>query len=189
MKKIISRSFKFFVLFFSSVLILSVCYGGGTPTDDTDSFPTQTAQAPLVVDLPTVTSVSVDREDVSKYESIEMTLDLDAIYSNPYDQREVEVNSVFYSPDGGQWTIPGFWDGNASWRIRFTPSKEGSWKYSIFVKDVSGTSEGYDGSFEVEPSDLHGWIIPGNSFSETYSLTILFIMMVLHFMGSATVKR
>jgi len=172
MKKLIGRVYKIFAVIVSSVLILSACYRDERMADDTlpqGFLPTQTAQPNLKIDLPEVVSVSVGGDDVSKYESVEMTLEIDAKYSNPYDTREVEVNGVFQIPGGGQWVVPGFWDGDGDWKIRFTPSKEGSWKYSIFVKDSRGTSNTYEGFLAVGPSDLHGWIIPGNSFDPSYS--------------------
>ncbi len=50
-------------------------------------------------------------------------------------------------------SVPGFWDGDESWRVRFTPSQVGDWEYSLVVADGRGESEGMNGRFTVTPSE------------------------------------
>jgi hypothetical protein len=148
----------------SAILFLSAC--GVTPVAvEPTAVPTPTVQ----VDLPKITSGELDRIEVPRYESVELTLEIDAEYSNPYDAREVVLEGLFTGPDGSDMTIPGFWDGEGSWKIRFTPSQEGLWTYSIIVTDPRGNSLPHLGEFTVTPSDLHGWIQPGHLFDPTYS--------------------
>jgi hypothetical protein len=150
-----------------AIFILSAC--GGTPIA---AEPTQTALPPTAtttVELPRITSVMADREEVPRYEPIELTVALDADYSNPYDAREVLLEGIFTAPDGSEMTIPGFWDGDGAWKLRFTPSQEGLWTYSISVTDGRGISAAHLGEFQVTPSDLHGWIQPGHLFDPGYS--------------------
>ena len=52
----------------------------------------------------------------------------------------------------------GFWDGRDSWRIRFTPSEIGTWRYLARVRDRFGAAESTQNSFEVAPSEHHGWL-------------------------------
>lgn len=104
-----------------------------------------------------------------RYESIELTVSLDAEYSNPYDTRQVALEGVFAGPNGQEMKVPGFWDGEGAWKIRFTPSQEGAWSYAISVRDNRGSSLPALGEFSVTPSSLHGWILPGNSFNPSYS--------------------
>jgi hypothetical protein len=66
-------------------------------------------------------------------------------------------------------TIPGFWDGEGAWKIRFTPSQEGLWTYTLTVRDARGVSLPHLGELMVMPSDLHGWIQPGHLFDLSYS--------------------
>lgn len=153
-----------FILFFV-ILLMSAC----GENQMTAVEPTIAVTPPVQVVVPRITSVELDRNEVPHYESIELSLELDAEYSNPYDSREVALEGVFTGPDGKEMTIPGFWDGDGSWKIRFTPSSEGTWTYAVSVRDIRGNSLPGLGEFTVTPSDLHGWIVPGNSFDPTYS--------------------
>jgi hypothetical protein len=113
--------------------------------------------------------VTPDKTESPNYGSVEFALALKAKYSNPYDAREVDLTGIFTAPDGKQMTVPGFWDGEEAWKLRFTPSQVGLWKYAVTVKDMNGMSEPLTGEFSVTPSDLRGWIIPGNAFDPSYS--------------------
>ena len=159
----IGRLSRLCLLFLCMSLFAAACSG------DRAVVAKQTAVPTVRGDLPKIKSVELDRAELPRYESLEMTLDVDAKYSNPYDAREVMLEGVFTSPSGQSMTVPGFWDGKDSWRIRFTPSLEGAWIYSIIVTDSRGQSLPMDGEFVVTPSDLHGWIIPGNTFDPAYS--------------------
>lgn len=159
----ISRRVLIRVLAFLMVL-LSSCGDGQASVE-----PTVDVQPVEQVALPDVLSIELDRKTVPTYEAVELTLDLKSEYSNPYDARDVAVDGMFTGPDGLQMRVPGFWDGEGKWKIRFTPSRVGDWTYSISVTDLNGESAPKTGGFSVTPSDLHGWIIPGNSFDPAYS--------------------
>ena len=149
------------------VVMLSTACGQTTTSVPPTTVPTAapTSQA----DLPKITSVTLDRSEVPNYESIEMTVTLDAKYTNPYDIREISLDGVFMSPDGSVMNVPGFWDGEKDWKMRFTPSRVGVWKYKLLITDARGTSLPSEGELSVTASDLHGWIQPGNTFDPTYS--------------------
>jgi Domain of unknown function (DUF5060) len=153
-------------LFLSAIAISIMTACGGSPSA---ASPTSDVTLTAPLDLPSITSVELDREEVPNYVSIELTLGVDAEYANPYDEREVSVDGFFTGPDGTQLTVPGFWDGEGAWKMRFTPSQVGVWTYSVSVADLNGESEPQTGKFSVAQSDLHGWIIPGNSFDPAYS--------------------
>lgn len=127
------------------------------------------ASCDITRDLPKITSVELDRVEVPNYEFVELTVGVDAIYSNPYNARKIALNGLFTGPDGIKMTVPGFWDGDGAWKIRFTPSQVGAWNYSISITDSRGESKSETGEFSVVSSELHGWIIPGNSFDPSYS--------------------
>jgi hypothetical protein len=148
------------------VVFSAACGGSVTPVVPTVA---STAIPTVQKDLPKIISVDLDRSDVSNYESIEMTITLDAKYTNPYHLREVALEGVFTNPSGQTMTMPGFWDGDGNWKLRFTPSSVGTWNYVIQVKDSRGTSLPNEGLFSVTTSDLHGWIQVGNSYDLTYS--------------------
>ena len=104
--------------------VLTACGGNQTAITPT---PVPISTSTVTVALPTILSVEADRDEGPRYEPVELTLDIDAEYSNPYNVRNVALEAVFTSPDGRAMIVPGFWDGEASWKIRFTPSEEGLW--------------------------------------------------------------
>jgi hypothetical protein len=112
---------------------------------------------------------SVTGDGVENYGVYELEVAVDADYDNPFDQREVALDATFVAPDGSTWAIPGFWDGEESWRVRFTPSQVGGWTYQVAVRDSSGTSQPLEGSFEVSSSDRHGWLRVGSDVDPSYS--------------------
>lgn len=145
-------------------LFLTACGGNQIPVE-----PTVAATPTTEIDLPKITSAELDRNEVPRYGAVELTLEIDAEYSNPYDAREIALEGVFTGPEGTDMIVPGFWDGEGAWKIRFTPSTEGAWTYAVSVWDERGESFPSLGEFTVTSSDLHGWIVPGNSFNANYS--------------------
>jgi hypothetical protein len=128
--------------------------------------PTATAEpGPLLA----IGSATLDRSELPRYESLELTVDLQADYANPYDARQVALDGTFTAPDGTAMTVPGFWDGVDAWRLRFTPWLEGAWSYSLTVQDRYGTSLPAEGVFQVTASDLHGWLQVGSQVDPAWS--------------------
>src|SRR3989338_10485678 len=50
-------------------------------------------------------------------------------YQNPFDFREVELETTFTSPSGRIVRFRGFYDGDKRWKYRFMPDETGVWKY------------------------------------------------------------
>jgi len=57
----------------------------------------------------------------------ELILTAKGSYSNPFP--DVHVEAEFTGPNGEQYRIRGFWDGDEVWKIRFTPTVPGRWTY------------------------------------------------------------
>ena len=83
---------------------------------------------------------AVNSERIGLYEKFEITVGLDATYTNPYYPDEVDLRAVFTSPSGKKWEICGFYDG-ASWKVRFSPDETGEWKYVVKVTNSEGTAQ------------------------------------------------
>lgn len=66
-----------------------------------------------------------DRTDIVLHSSTDYT---EAGY-NPY--QDVTLDAVFTHEDGTQISIPGFWNGGNEYRVRFSPTKTGTWTYLI----------------------------------------------------------
>lgn len=140
--------FRPYTLFFVIFLFSAACSPVQSPTPTPDP------------NRPKISSVVVDSPSVARYGALEMIVSLQADYTNPYDSREVRLDTVFMGPEGQEMSVPGFWDGDESWKVRFTPSSVGEWRYSLTVTDHHGTSEPSLGSFAAGPADAdrHGWI-------------------------------
>ncbi|HLF87339.1 MAG TPA: DUF5060 domain-containing protein [Anaerolineales bacterium] len=130
---------------------------------DTSKPDTPSPNAPKII------SAELDRPELPCYGSLEFTIALDAEYTNPYDAREITLDGTFTAPDESTMTVPGFWDAKDSWRLRFTPWMEGEWHYALTATDANGSGVPAEGRFAVTPSDLHGWLLPGNRVNPAYS--------------------
>ena len=53
-------------------------------------------------------------------------------YESPF--VDVTVDATFTAPSGKTFTIPGFYDGEQTWRVRFNPGEAGRWTYRIFSR-------------------------------------------------------
>ena len=72
---------------------------------------------------------------VPVYERFEVSLESAGNYSNPV--HEASLTATFTSPQGTKLTVPGFWDGGKTWRVRFLPTQTGAWKYETACSDKS----------------------------------------------------
>jgi hypothetical protein len=85
---------------------------------------------------------------------------------NPY--MEVELSAVFTSGND-KVTVPGFYDGNGIYRIRFSPAVQGKWSYQITSNSAELSKQ--KGNFEcVAPTgNNHGPVQTINTFYLQYA--------------------
>jgi hypothetical protein len=114
--------------------------------------------AEAVVNRPAVTNASLDLKEVPLFQRIEFTVELKAEYENAFDARQVLLEAVLTAPDGQEWRIPGFWDVDLDWRVRFAPPTPGVWQYQLQVTTPTGQSDPYTGQFTAIASDHPGWL-------------------------------
>jgi hypothetical protein len=84
-------------------------------------------------------------------------------YASPF--ADVLVEGVFTSPGGREFVMPGFYDGDQTWRIRFNPGEAGEWRYS--VRSRPGNSDfAESGRFTVEGGKPRGFLksTPGEAW-------------------------
>jgi hypothetical protein len=67
-------------------------------------------------------------------------------YTNPF--TDVRLNANFRGPDGLELSIPGFYDGENTWRVRFSPAHAGQWSYHISAYPANSDLE-RKGAFRV----------------------------------------
>lgn len=125
-----------------------------------------------------VMSVTVynDPSDIRQWRVAEFTFTSEATYSDPFSSSV--VSAVFVGPDGVEYTVPGFYDGGSTWRIRFTPTAPGEWYYrTVCVNTEDAGLHGREGKFIAGPAEgdnplyVHGGIlqISSNKRYLTYS--------------------
>ena len=68
----------------------------------------------------------------------EITLTSSTTYQNAY--TEVEIDATFTGPGGVVITRPAFWDGGNTWKIRFAPTKVGTWTFTTVVSSTTATT-------------------------------------------------
>ena len=78
---------------------------------------------------------------------------------------DVQVEADFTSPSGMIQTMPGFYDGNGVWRVRFNPGEVGGWKVSIRSRPHDEALTG-SGSFDVTSRKSRGFLkaTPGEAW-------------------------
>lgn len=106
-----------------------------------------------------------------RYGKFEITLDLSATFTNPFDPADIDVGADFSGPDGEQVHVNGFFDqeyiergtanvpdGAPIWKIRFAPTASGAWQYRVTARDRSGSVQSAEASLDVSPSTDPGYV-------------------------------
>ncbi len=73
-------------------------------------------------------TLSARAAEVPRWSVHEIGLTAAGEFPNAY--TDVEVTAAFTGPDGVARTVRGFWDGGKNFKVRFTPTVEGAWKYA-----------------------------------------------------------
>lgn len=125
---------------------------------------------------PAFGKVSKNAPAVKQFDKFELTIDLGAEYKNPFDPDDISLQAVFTPPSGKLTVIDGFYyqfystrisnkaeriekQGSPTWKVRFTPTEPGVYKYSLTLRDSQGrTAKTEPDSFESTPSDLPGFL-------------------------------
>ncbi|MHB1484973.1 MAG: apiosidase-like domain-containing protein [Saccharofermentanales bacterium] len=64
----------------------------------------------------------------------------------------VKLDAVFKGPNNAMMTVPAFWDGGNTWKVRFAPTATGKWTYKTVCSDTSNRGlNGKTGSFTCTP--------------------------------------
>ena len=122
-----------------------------------------------------ISGITENSKIIGLYKKFELTLGIRATYDNPYDPEDIDLTAEFTSPSGRRSVIPGFFyqdfkrviDKNQEflvpadspvWKIRFTPTEAGKWKYKIKIKDRTGEIASQEAIFECQPSKEHGFV-------------------------------
>lgn len=88
-------------------------------------------------------------------------------YAEPF--ADVDVTGTFYGPSGQKVSMPAFYDGHNTWRLRFNPAEAGEWRLEISSQPCDlGLAE--EVAFTVEPNESRGFAkaTPGEAWGWHY---------------------
>jgi len=155
-------------------------YQGALAVDDIRLYRTKTQR---VVPPLQLLNFRTNAESVGCYHKFELTFNLSRSYENPFDPDQIDIRGHFIAPSGKITTVPGFfyrsyirtmkakgedlWEvltpfGRSEWKVRFTPTETGTYRYYVEVEDGDNLKTGIR-SFEVTPSKCPGFVRIGQS--------------------------
>jgi hypothetical protein len=116
---------------------------------------------------------------VGTYEKLELLVNADKHYDNPFDPNEVDLTVLLQSPSGEQITLPGFYCqdyerrklnrggdrtnwyypvGEGAWKARFAPVETGAYLAKARLRDRSGTVQSESIRFDCISSGKKGFL-------------------------------
>ena len=97
----------------------------------------------------------------------EWALQSERAYGSPF--FDVIVDATFTGPSGRTFTVPGFYDGEGTWRVRFCPDEVGQWTYRTVSRPTDPDLD-REGGFRVIPADGRGYLraTPGEAWGFAY---------------------
>lgn len=109
--------------------------------------------------LPQIVFIRANNDTIGMYEKFELSMDVQAEFSNPFNANEIDIYANIISPSGVRWKINGFYNYSSwqsLWNLRFSPNETGKWQYRLFIKDKSGVNDSTANTFYVKRSDSKG---------------------------------
>jgi len=115
-------------------------------------------------------------DKVGKYQKLELLVQVDARYENPFDPDEVDLAILLETPEGDQIASPAFFCqdydrsarvaanwyypvGKGTWRARFAPMQIGTYSARARLTDRNGTVQSNTMRFECVPSAKKGFLL------------------------------
>ncbi len=117
--------------------------------------------------------ITINAPRIGLYEKFEITFELNGEWDNPFDPDQIKVDARFYTPDGKQLLVPGFFYqdyrqnslrsiekiGPPVWKVRFAPAIEGEYKAEIIAnnrgKEIVSKQQTFTG---VRYNTNHGFL-------------------------------
>lgn len=99
----------------------------------------------------------------SPWHPVELEFSASEPHDDPFGVDDLEV--TVSHPSGERFTVPGFWDGEETFKARFVPTKPGRWRWESAAADPALCETG---DVVVEPGNsdrplhVHGYLTPGN---------------------------
>lgn len=83
---------------------------------------------------------------------------LTQLSSDYWNKKGILVDAILTSPGGQTMTWPAFYYDSGVWKLRFSPTETGTWKYKLTVKHSSGDATSPEYSFNCVASSNRGFI-------------------------------
>lgn len=122
---------------------------------------------------------------------IELAVETDGVFANPFDPQEVDLRVRFSGPDLRQVLVPAFWFqdydpatleklGEPGWRVRFTPPLAGAWQAQaelaglssdllpLAVVDPQPAAGGFNGFIRIHPHNPRYLALENGAGFETF---------------------
>ncbi len=91
-------------------------------------------------------------EPMARWGRFEQAFESSRVYGNPI--QDVQLTATFVAPSGHEHQVDGFWDGGATWRVRFMPGETGEWSYHTSCSDQDNAGlHGQAGRFRCQPNE------------------------------------
>ena len=107
---------------------------------------------------PVIQRIFQRSDTIGLYEKLELSVSINAEFTNPFDPDQLNIMATFISPSGKEWRVPGFYMGarRSSFSVRFSPAETGPWHYTITIRDKNGETTGEKRAFITRESNHHG---------------------------------
>ncbi|MHB9134439.1 MAG: apiosidase-like domain-containing protein [Armatimonadota bacterium] len=87
--------------------------------------------------------------ELRQWQVIEISLQATADYADPL--VDVDLFADFHGPEDAHMRIPAFWDGDRTWKLRFTPTAPGAWRCTTTCNySADAGLHGHHASFLVQ---------------------------------------
>ena len=92
---------------------------------------------------------------IPRFDVYQLALKASHTYLNPF--TDVMVTGFLRTPSGQRIEVPGFYDGDNTWRIRAIPHEVGRWSYAVASQPTDSDLQ-MEGTFECVPSNRAGFL-------------------------------
>jgi hypothetical protein len=123
--------------------------------------PTQTVDRRI---WPRITSVEPSARMLGIYRRLEIAVEFDGAFSNPFDTEDVAIYAEVQTPSGAVEHVPGFLLGHNrghntyQWCIRYAPRQIGQCTYDVYVRTRKGSTSDGPFTLDVVEDDAPGFI-------------------------------
>ena len=102
---------------------------------------------------------------VERFDTFELDVTFQADYQDFFDRTKIGVAAAFFAPSGTRLDVHGFVHdidaetAKPTWKVRFTPSEVGLWRYDVTVKSAAGDAASATHEFTCQrKADRRGFI-------------------------------